>query len=280
MIDTHIHLYDPAFDADRDAVVERAKAAGVHAMVLASVSELEYDAMLRVEQQYSGYCHATIGLQPEELTDLDRQMQWVEQGLKSRRWLAVGEVGLDYHYDYWEPRAKSQESGDQEQGGGDEGACLSVEEKHLLQQEAFRQQIRWAIEYDLPLLIHSRDAFADTLRLLQENKSSRLRGVMHCYSGSAEWAKEIMRCGDFYFGIGGVVTFKNAKLPGILPRIGLDRLVLETDAPYLAPTPYRGQRNESAYMTFVAEKIAEVFDTTPRSVEQQTDINAYRLLGI
>jgi len=253
MIDTHIHLYDPDFDADRDAVVSRARAVGVSAMVLASVSEKEYDAMLRVEALYPDYCYASIGLQPEELTDLAAQMSWVEQGLKSRRWIAIGEVGLDYHFDT--SRAAEQ-------------------------REAFRQQIRWALDYDLPLLIHSRDAFADTLQILQEHKSSRLRGVMHCYSGSAEWAREILKCGDFYFGIGGVVTFKNAKLPGILPSLGLDRLLLETDAPYLAPTPYRGQRNESAYLTLVAQRIAEVFDITPEEVSARTDNNAKRLLKL
>lgn len=272
MIDTHIHLYDPDFDADRDEVVARAKAAGVKAMVLASVSEKEYDAMLRTEARYPHYCFASIGLQPEELHDLEKQMQWVETGLKSRKWLAIGEVGLDYHYD----NAASQKQKVESASIHD---YTSVELNHRQQQEAFRQQIRWALDYDLPLLIHSRDAFQDTLRILQENKNSRLRGVMHCYSGSAEWGKEIMKCGDFYFGIGGVVTFKNAKLGSILPSLGLDRLVLETDAPYLAPTPHRGTRNESAYLTLVAQKIAEVFGTSSDEIGKITDKNACQLLG-
>lgn len=259
MIDTHIHLYDPDFDADRAEVVARAKAAGVRAMVLASVSEKEYTAMLRTEAEYPGYCFASIGLQPEELHDLNAQMTWVENGLKSRPWLAIGEVGLDYHYN--------------------DGTADDIERNHHGQREAFRQQICWALDYDLPLLIHSRDAFKDTLDILKEHKSSGLRGVMHCYSGSAEWAEEIKKCGDFYFGIGGVVTFKNAKLGSILPSLGLDRLVLETDAPYLAPTPHRGTRNESAYLTLVTQKIAEVFGKSVREIEQITDQNACRMLG-
>ena len=261
MIDTHIHLDEEAYAADREEVIARQREAGVEAMIVPGVNARSIEGILDVCRRHKGYCFAGLGFHPQDVFPEDYKEQWamIEQAIRDHRdeLVAIGEIGLDYHYD------TTYKEG---------------------QQEIFKRQLDLAQELNLPVMIHNRDATEDTLRILKDAQGERLkvkgervlRGVVHCFNGSKETAKQILDLG-FYLGIGGVLTFKNCKLFETLEVVPLDRIVLETDGPYLAPTPHRGERNESRLMIFVVQRLAEIYHTTPEEVIAVTTANAKKL---
>lgn len=253
MIDTHAHIDDPQYTEELDAFIAQQKAEGVEAILVPGVDATSIEPVLEVCGRFPGYLYPAIGLHPENvLEDWAAQLLAIEEALKIHegKYIAIGEIGLDYHFD----------------------TTFKAE-----QQVALHTQLEWAIARDLPVMIHSRDATEDCLNILKEYPG--LRGVMHCYSGSNETAKQIIKMG-FYLGIGGVITFKNCKLRDNLTDIPLERLVLETDAPYMAPVPFRGQRNESRWMSYVAQTLADVYHTTPEHIDAVTTANARQLFRL
>lgn len=258
MIDTHIHIDEEAYAADREEVIARQREAGVEAMIVPGVNAQSIDGILDICHRHKGYCFPALGFHPQDVKE-DWQEQWaiIEKAIRECRneLVAIGEIGLDY---YWDTTYKEA------------------------QREVFQRQLDLAQELDLPIMIHNRDATEDTLKILKAFSiqhsafSSPLRGVMHCFNGSKEVAKQILDMG-LYLGIGGVLTFKNCKLFETLEVVPLDRIVLETDGPYLAPTPHRGERNESRLMIFVVQRLAEIYGTTPEEIIEQTTKNAKKL---
>lgn len=254
MIDTHIHLDEEAYAADREEVIARQRVAGVEAMIVPGVNAASIDGILDVCRKHKGYCFPALGFHPQDVFEADWKEQWavIEQAIRAHRdeIVAIGEIGLDYHYD-----------------------TTYKEGQH----EVFQRQLDLAKELNLPVMIHNRDATEDTIRILKNAQiHNSLRGVVHCFNGSKETAQQILDLG-FYLGIGGVLTFKNCKLSETLEVVPLERIVLETDGPYLAPTPHRGERNESRLMTFVVDRLAEVYQTTPEAIIAQTTANARKL---
>ena len=259
MIDTHCHMDDPQYAEELSAFLEEQKAGGVELILVPGVDKTSVKDVLDVCDQYPDYLLPALGLHPENVKE-----DWAEQlaiikaavdenlasAQRRSRLIAIGEIGLDYHWD-----------------------TTFVEQQH----EALREQMRWAEQYHLPVMIHSRDATEDTLKILREFPS--VRGVMHCFSGSHEVAEQVVKMG-YYLGIGGVLTFKNCKLAEHLVGIPLERLVLETDAPYMAPVPYRGKRNESRWMWHVAERLAQVYNCSVEHVNEVTTANAKALFVI
>ena len=252
-IDTHTHIYDDAFLDDVDAVVHRAREAGAKRLLLPCIDEACIKPMLALAARYPDLCFPMMGLQPEELPDdpwplLSR----MEALLAGGGYVAVGEVGIDLYWD-------------------------SSREKEQI--EVFRHEVDWAVRYDLPLVIHCRNAHRQLCDVLCERKAELRRGgIFHCFGGSEEEARELLSFPNFYLGIGGVVTFKKSTLPNVLAAaVPLERIVVETDAPYLTPTPHRGKRNEPAYIPYIIERIADVYATTPEQVAAVTTENAERL---
>lgn len=251
-IDTHTHLFEPEFAEDRETVVQRAVEAGVKTLCLPCITEASLSRMEEMCERFPGICYPMIGLHPTELGDdyqvvLDRMYKDL---IGNDRYIAVGEVGLDF---YWDDTRKKE------------------------QLDAFRQQIEWAAETGLPLAIHSRSAFEDLYNVMEEYRSKGLTGVFHCFSGDADEAQKLLSFDGFYLGIGGVVTYKKSTLPSVLADVPLERVVLETDSPYLAPVPRRGRRNESSYVPFVAQKLAEIYGCSVEEVAAVTTENARRL---
>lgn len=269
MIDTHCHIDDPEYAADLDALIAEQRAAGVSAILVPGVDATSCTSVPDVCSRYPDYLYPALGLHPENVkADYRDELEQIRSVLfapvhrENRTFVAVGEIGLDYHF----------------------SAEFAAE-----QQDAFRQQLGWALELDLPVMLHARDATEDTLRILDEvNREALaagrapLRGVAHCFSGSYETACLYMRAG-FYLGIGGVITFKNCRLADALcspeRQIPLDRLLLETDAPYMTPVPYRGRPNQSRYMVYVAERLAQAYQTSAEHIIRATTENAIRLFG-
>ena len=252
-IDTHTHFYDAWLLPDADAAVERALEAGVGKMVQADVDSRERDALWAVNDRYPGILYPMVGLYPCSVgadwkEEIDRMLPYRCRGV-----VAVGEIGLDYH----------------------EG-----DEDRALQKEALRVQLELAAQWDLPVNIHLRDAWGDLLSILEDCRHLHLRGILHCFSGSWEVYDRARRAGDFSVGIGGVVTFKKASVAETVRHIPLEHIVLETDAPYLAPVPFRGRRNESAYLPIIARKVAEIKGLTLEEVEAATTRNAEKLYRI
>ncbi len=252
MIDTHSHLFDEAFDLDRDECIKRAKENHVNKIIIVGFSKDTNLKALEMAKKDSIFFN-TAGVHPSCANEsyLD-EFNSVKEFASKNKIYAVGECGLDYHWD------------------------ITYKEE---QKKLFRLQCEYAIENDLPIIVHSRDASKDTFDIIKSYQG-RLKGVMHCYSGSAELAKEYLKLG-FYISLGGPVTFKNAKEPKeVCKLVPLDRLLIETDCPYLAPTPFRGKRNESAYVKFVLECVAELKNLPIEEVERQTELNAERLFQI
>jgi TatD DNase family protein len=250
LADTHAHLYLEEFDADREAVIARALEAGVNKMYLPNIDSSSIAPMLEMERHWPEHCFPMMGLHPCYVKeDFRDQLRIVEHWLSSRTFCAIGEVGLDLYWD---------------------------KTKLELQTEALMQQVRWAAELDLPLSLHTREATDQTIQLLKKEKNASLRGVFHCFSGTPEQAREITEMG-FCLGIGGVLTYKNSGLPDIVKSIPLDFIVLETDAPYLAPVPWRGKRNESAYIKAVAEKLSQVLELDFEEISRVTTANAKKI---
>lgn len=252
MIDTHTHLYVPEFSIDEDLVVSRAEAAGISAAYLPAIDSETHEAMLAFEARYPNWARAMMGLHPCSVqADYQEELDVVEGWLQQRRFAAIGEIGLDH---YWDK--------------------TYVDE----QEEAFRVQMEWAISYDYPIVIHTRNAMQETINLVKEYTPRGLRGIFHCFSGSKESAREIIRAG-FYLGIGGVVTYPKAGLAEVLKEIDAAHLVLETDAPYLTPVPYRGKRNETSYLGIILHKLAEIYDRPPEEIDAITTANAQNIFG-
>ena len=256
MIDTHCHIDDPQYAENLESFLADQQAGGVEAILVPGVDATSIKDVLEVCNRYPHYLFPALGLHPENVKeDWKIQLQTLKKAVDERMQstsplIAIGEIGLDYH---WDVTFKEQ------------------------QQEALREQMRWAVQYNLPVMIHSRDATEDTLDILREFPT--IKGVMHCFSGSHEVAKRVVEMG-YYLGIGGVLTFKNCKLAEHLVGIPLERLVLETDAPYMAPVPHRGKRNESKWMWYVAERLAEVYQCSVEHINEVTTANAKALFGI
>ena len=254
MIDTHCHIDYPQYQEDFDTFIARQKAGGVSKIIVPGVSAESIQTVNAVCEKYPDYLLAGIGLHPTEVKeDWQEQMQQIANELP-KNYIALGETGLDYHED------------------------ITFKEE---QKTVFKQHLEWALQYDLPVIVHSRDAVEDTLSCIREvDTNHTLQGVFHCFSGSYEVAKQITDMG-WYLGIGGVITFKNCKLAeGLAKGIPLEFIVLETDAPYMAPVPNRGKLNESIWMCYVVEKLAEVYACSPEQIIAQTDINAKKLFRL
>lgn len=253
-IDTHSHLYDEAFSAEEDLAVIRAKEAGVTKMILPDIDASTREAMFSLAERHEGTLFPTLGLHPTSIgADWRNEMDAVEKALPCHRIWAIGEIGIDC---YW-----SREF---------------LEE----QKEAFRIQLEMAHKADLPVIIHSRESTELILSILKECSHLALRGVMHAYSGSLETYRELQKLGDWYIGIGGVLTYKKASIADTVKEIPLERILLETDSPYLTPVPHRGKRNESSYIPHIAEKLALQKETSIEEVAATTTANAKRLFRI
>ncbi|HCN52245.1 MAG TPA: hydrolase TatD [Prevotella sp.] len=252
IIDTHTHLDGEEFKDDLPAVINRAKAAGVGKVFLPNIDLKSLETVLATCRDYPGYAFPMIGLHPEEVRSDWKEVLAAMKGIldadqKSAHpsFIAVGEVGLDY---YWSREFEKE------------------------QLEVLEEQVKWSIEYQLPLMIHCRKGQNEMLRLLKPYEKELPGGVFHCFTGNEKEAAELLHFDRFVLGIGGVLTFKKSHLPEVLPRVvPLNRIVLETDSPYMAPVPHRGERNESAFVTLVCDKLAEVYQTTPEVVADTTN---------
>ena len=253
LIDTHTHIYADAFDDDRDEAISRAQSVGVSQLILPAIDSKTTAMMHKVKQDFPETIHLMMGLHPTHVgLNFEEELAHVKEQLDNHSFVAVGEVGMDLYRD------KTYQS---------------------QQQEAFARQIDWALDKNLPIVIHCRDAFSPIFEVLEGVNDSLLRGVFHCFTGTKDDAQRALDLG-FYLGIGGVVTFKNGKIDRFLADLPLEKIVLETDSPYLAPTPYRGKRNESSYVVNVLEKLADIYQLTPRELAAQTTKNAYQVFGL
>ena len=257
LVDTHTHLYAEEFDADRDQMLANAMAQGIQKFFLPNIDSRSIAVMKELAKNYPEHCYAMMGLHPCSVNEsVEEELAVIKQQLFSEKYCAVGEIGIDL---YWDKTFIEQ------------------------QKQAFRTQIQWAIELNLPISIHCRNAFDEIYDILREycepNKDNGLKGIFHCFSGNTAQANKIIELG-FYLGIGGVVTFKNSGLDKVVQAIELNKIVLETDSPYLAPTPHRGKRNESAYIALIAQKVAEIKNCSIEQVAEQTTANAQQVFGI
>ncbi len=252
LIDTHCHLYDEDFLSDFEAMMQRCNDSGIQRIYLPAIDSTTTKAMLRLEDKYPGYCRAMIGLHPCYVKDNYKdELASVLGWLSKRKFAAIGEIGLDF---YWDKSFTVQ------------------------QYEAFEQQIEWALQYKLPIVIHTRNAMNETIAVVKNYVGRGLSGIFHCFGGSYQQAKEVIAAG-FYLGIGGVITYKNAGIAAVVEKIPLENIVLETDAPYLTPVPFRGKRNESSYLTYIAEKIAFLKGISVEEVAEVTAANAQKVFG-
>ena len=247
LIDTHTHLYIEDFDQDRDDQIELCIKNGVHKFFLPAIDMSYTKRMLGLKAKYPKNIFLMSGLHPTHVKeDYKNELKHVEQNLKNGSFCAVGEIGIDL---YWDKTNLSK------------------------QQEVFNQQIIWAKEYDLPIVIHCRDAFDEVFDVLENHKSDKLRGIFHCFTGDLDQAKRAIGF-NMKLGIGGVITFKNGKIDKFIKEIPIESIVLETDSPYLAPVPYRGKRNESNYLPIIAKKVAECYDLPIEFIANKTSESA------
>lgn len=252
-IDTHSHIYDEAFDADRELVFQRALDAGVEMVLLPNTDESTIKPMIDFYESHPDNCRMMMGLHPEGVKeDYKRHLSVIEKEMERQCWVGVGEIGLDL---YWDKTFEKQ------------------------QVEVFREQLSWAKQLRLPVSLHTREAFDLMFKVLEQEQDGSLRGVFHCFNGTKEQADIAMSLG-FHLGLGGVITYKNCDVKSFLNEIPLDKILLETDDPYLPPVPYRGKRNEIAYMTEVAKKIAEVKQIDINEVATATTNNARQLFNL
>lgn len=261
LIDTHSHLYEPEFDTDREEALARAAAAMVVRLLLPAIDSESHERLFGLCRSHPEQCIPMIGLHPTSVNDNPRwreELALVEQYLQTppeglAPFCAVGEIGLDL---YWSRDFREQQT------------------------EAFRRQIDLALQYGLPIAVHTRDAWPQTVALMREYRGRGVRGVFHAFSDSLETYRELKEYGDFVFGIGGVVTFRKSKLAEVVRDMELRDIVLETDCPYLTPAPHRGERNESAYVRYVCEKVAQLKGLTPQEVAAATTANAERMFKV
>ena len=251
--DTHTHLYSEEFEQDRGEMIQRAINAGVSRFFIPAIDSTCTQAMYDLEQDFPENVFLMMGLHPTYVKDnYEAELAHVASELAKRKFYAIGEIGID----------------------------LYLDKTHLKEQQvAFRQQIQWAKQYKLPIVIHCREAFDEIFEILEEEKSPELFGIFHCFSGTYEQALQAITY-NMLLGIGGVVTFKNGKIDQFLDRIDLQHIVLETDSPYLAPIPFRGKRNESSYVVNVAAKLAAIYNLSVSEIAQITTENSKRVFGI
>lgn len=255
MTDTHSHIYGEEFAEDRQQVVTRAFEAGVSHILLPNINRDSIAPMLSLCSQYPGRLYPMMGLHPSDVgEDYHDVLAYMDSLLATpgHPYVAIGEVGLDF---YWDSTYREQ------------------------QLDAFRTQVVWAVERKLPLVIHARSAHRELLKVMHGYSSCGLRGIFHCFGGTIDEARDLLAFEGFCLGIGGVLTFKKSTLPDVLAQVPLSRVVLETDSPYLAPVPYRGKRNESAYVVEVLHKMASVYGIPAREVERQTDENVRQIFA-
>lgn len=251
--DTHTHLYSEQFDEDRAEMVQRAINNGVERLFLPNIDSSSIDGMLALQKQFPKNCFAMMGLHPTSVKEnYLEELNLAEQHLNENHFCAIGEIGIDL---YWDKTFLKQ------------------------QQIAFRTQINWAKDRNLPFVIHCRDSFNEIFEILDELNDSTMRGIFHCFTGNLEQAKHIISYGGFKLGIGGVVTFKNSGLEEVLKHLDIKNLVLETDSPYLAPVPFRGKRNESSYIINVAAKLSEIYQLSIEEVAKITTQNSVEVFG-
>lgn len=251
--DTHTHLYSEAFEKDQDEMMSRALKAGVSRFFVPAIDSTYTAAMYALERKYPEHVFLMMGLHPTHIKeDYKEELTHVKTALAQRKFVAVGEIGIDL---YWDKSTLKQ------------------------QQEAFRTQIQWAKDYKLPIVIHCRDAFDEIFEILEEEKSEDLFGIFHCFTGTLEQAHRAISY-NMKLGIGGVVTFKNGKIDQFLAQIDMSHIVLETDAPYLAPVPYRGKRNESAYILEVLEKLSLIYGKSKAQIARITTANSKDIFKI
>ncbi|MGL4411571.1 MAG: TatD family hydrolase [Bacteroidales bacterium] len=248
-IDTHSHIYGEEYVSDLDSVIEESVVAGVEYIFMPNVDEDSIESMHRVESLYPGYCFSMMGIHPTSIgPNFEEQLALIRSHIDSRRYSAIGEIGVDL---YWS--------------------------KELVKEQliSFERQLLWAKELDLPVVIHMRDSFEETIEVVES--ISGLRGVFHSFTGTSQQADRIFRAGDFFLGINGVVTFKNSSLKAELVNIPLDRLVLETDSPYLTPAPNRGKRNHPRNVVVVADALSDIYEVLPERVAKVTSENAKKI---
>ncbi len=253
LTDTHTHLYYETDDAKRVELIERCKENNVDRLFLPNVDTSSLPLISSLVQSFPDMCFPMLGLHPCSVkTDWEQELAAIKSVIDKYKIVAIGEIGIDLYWD-----------------------------KSLLkeQTEAFRKQIAWAKELNLPIVIHCRDAFNEVFEVLESEKGEDLRGIFHCFTGSLEQANKVIDLG-FYLGIGGVVTYKNGGLDKFLNQIDLKHIVLETDSPYLSPVPHRGKPNESSYLTFVAQKVADLYQTDIKTVANATTANSKQVFGV
>ncbi|MCD8184503.1 MAG: TatD family hydrolase [Bacteroides sp.] len=255
LVDSHSHLFLEEFSNDLPQVMERAREAGVTHIFMPNIDSTTIKPMLHVCSEYRGFCFPMMGLHPTSVNrDYKKELAIIARHLEApNEYVAIGEIGMDL---YWDK--------------------TFLEEQRLV----FRQQIEWALEYNLPIVIHCRDAFDYIYKILEMYKSTSLKGIFHSFAGTQEEASRILEFSGFSIGINGVVTFKKSSLPEVLPHIPLDRIVLETDSPYLTPAPNRGKRNESANIKDTLIKIAEIYGMQPEEVGRITSENTLKVFGM
>ncbi|HMH22383.1 MAG TPA: TatD family hydrolase [Puia sp.] len=252
LIDTHCHLYLKEFAGDIEEVMQRAEKEGVEKFYLPAIDSSVQDDLLALEKQFPGKCIAMTGLHPCSVKDdHEKELSMIEQGLSRRTFAAIGEIGLDFH---WDRTFEKQ------------------------QYEAFHRQIELALHYNIPIVIHSRESMTQSIGVVRAHQNGRLNGIFHCFTGNYESAREIIDAG-FYLGIGGVLTYKNSGLAETLRQVDLEYMVLETDAPYLTPVPFRGKRNESSYLKWIVARLAEVKGVAAEEVARITTANAQKIFG-
>jgi TatD DNase family protein len=253
LIDTHAHLFLENFDPDINEVIERARQKGVEMMLLPHIDSESTERMMHLAFRYPGICLPMMGLHPGSVEEnYSEELEWVHDNLKNHKFIALGEIGMDL---YWDKTFRKE------------------------QEIVFRQQLEWASEYNLPLVIHSRDAVDELLEIISDSPYKKFKGVFHSFTGSLEQALTIIKSG-FYIGIGGIITFKNSGLEKMASGIKLENILVETDAPFLSPDPFRGKRNESSYLPYTVKKLAELYEISVDEVAKITTANAYKLFDI
>ena len=253
LTDTHTHLYSEQFNDDIDTVIKNSIDKGITRLFLPNIDSSSIDGMMKLGTDYPDNCFPMMGLHPTSVGEnYKEELALVEDWMNKQKFCAIGEIGIDL---YWDKTFFKE------------------------QQEAFRFQIELAKKYELPFVIHCRDAFDEIFEILDELNDAKMRGIFHCFTGTVEQANHIINYGDFKIGIGGVVTFKNSGLDKVVEQIDLKHLVLETDSPYLAPAPFRGKRNESTYLYTIAEKVADIYNLSIEEVAEITTANSKEVFG-
>ncbi len=251
MIDTHSHIYSEEFDDDRDEIIERARSVGVSKVLMPNIDIDSINIMLDVENRYPGYCYSMMGLHPTSVKEsFEEELEVIHNWFEKKKFIGIGEIGIDLYWD-----------------------------KSFLNQQlvAFKEQVKWAKKFDLPIVIHSRESFKEVFSVIDKLWDSNLRGVFHSFTGNEKDVKHILEYGTFSIGLNGVLTFKNSNLREVVKVASIDKLLIETDAPYLTPMPYRGKRNEPSYVKYVCKQLADVFGIEEKDADLITTQNAEQM---